>query len=274
MDPVTQNILLEYLSIFGWPILAAFIIAGLCGQVGSFLVMRRMSFLVDTLGHAAVLGMALALVLDFFPQLVLLPYTVGLGLLMTWLARRHRQELTAVTAVIFSVSVSLGVILLSQHSGGGHEAMHVFFGNLLWIGQGDVLFIVLVALPVSTFLLLKKQELVLMIIDESLARTRRIRVDRLDYLFVVCISAVLVSAIKLVGIILIMGLIAIPPLCSARFAKGLKSHLLLSPLAAILSVGIGIPLSFQFDWPTGPCIVLTAGILYALSILFSRKRAV
>lgn len=254
----------EIFEIFGWSIAAALVMSVISGFVGSFVVMRKQPFLTEAIGHSAILGVALGHWASLSPSLSVLLFSVSLAFGLTWLAQNKTQEINSITAALMSFCVSLGVLLMSRHPGANQELTHVLFGDLLWLGPTDLGVYLLVAIPVIGFLLKYRKSLILMEIDESVAQASGLPVRRLNYSFMVCVSLVLAGSIKLVGVVLVIGLVTLPAMIASRWSSSLKQQLLYSPLVAFFAVALGVSTSIGFDFPVGPCLISWMGLVYLI----------
>jgi len=263
---------LDYYELFGINWLTAILIGSICGYVGTFVVLRRLSFLADTIGHSAIAGVGLGVLLGIMPTMAVIPFSILIAIVLTYLARNKHQDLVGASAAIFSVSVGIGIIILSiAGKGSMHEVMNVLFGDLLLLGLNHLMILLILGIPVTALIAYFRRELILMFMNEELAQTGNINTERLDYLFMVSVAIIIGISINLVGVILVMGLLTIPALVSGRLARSLKAQLSISPLIGALSSVLGVAAAFAFDLPPGACIVLVCGIFYLIIIIYPRS---
>ena len=190
----------EMLTLFGVPLLAALIMSVICGFVGCFIVLRRLSFLTDTIAHSSTLGIALGLLWSVSPQITLIPFSITLTLLLAWLSESQKENLVSLTAVAFSLCMGLGALILTRFGVGDHEIVEILFGDLLWITVNDLIILIALTVPVLSFLFLSLKPLTLIFVSPDLASARGIRVRLYEKLFLVCIGVVIAVCIKLVGV--------------------------------------------------------------------------
>jgi len=264
--------MLELLSL---PFMQRALLAGLLVGVtasyfGVFVVQRRMSFLGSGLAHAALGGVALGLFVGAEPLYVALPFTVVVALLIAWV--RERTELGADTAVgvFFSLSVAFGVVLLALKSEYTADAMAYLFGSILAVTPADLWAVALVA--GATLLTLPFWERwAYATFDRDLARADRLPVLFDDYLLTAMVAAVVVSAVKVVGILLVAAFLVIPAATARLFSKTFAQMTLLSIVLGVVGVVLGLFGSYLYDVPSGATIILVESAFFLLGLLVTRK---
>jgi len=249
--------------------LIAGVLVGLTASFfGVFVVQRRMSFLGSGLAHAALGGVALGLFLETEPLFVAIPFTVAVALLIAWV--RDRTELGGDTAVFFSLSVALGVVLLALKSEYAVDAMAFLFGSVLAVTTGDILAVAAVAF--ATLLLLPYWgRWAYATFDRDLARADKLPVTWDDYLLTAMVAAVVVSALKVVGILLVAAFLVLPAASARLFSRTFAQMTLLSVVFGVLGVVFGLFLSYLYDIPSGATITLFEAGLFLLALLVARK---
>jgi len=247
-------------------LLAGMLSGALGGLLGSFAVLRQLSFFSDALGHSALLGIALGAVLGLDPTLVLIPFAVLFALGVNQLARRSRLPGDALLNIIYSSSLALAVVVLSRLPGWKGGLQQLLFGDILGVTGRDLLLLSgLLAVTVVILLLTGRRQL-LLTIDASLALSRGVASEAQRLLFVILLAVVVAVSIKAVGVLLISAFVVIPAcagrLLSRRFPLYVLSSSALGGGCALLGLlGSGLT-----DLPSGPCVVIVqfAGFLVAL----------
>ncbi len=251
-------------------LLAGLLVGLTASYFGVFVVQRRMSFLGSGLAHAALGGVALGLFLGAEPLYVALPFTVLVALLIAWV--RERTELGGDTAVgiFFSLSVAFGVVLLALRSEYTADAMAYLFGSILAVTPADLWAVGLVA--AATLLLVPFWERwAYATFDRDLARADRLPVLFDDYLLTAMVAAVVVSAVKVVGILLVAAFLVIPAATARLFSKTFAQMTLLAMLFGVVGVVLGLIASYLYDVPSGATIILVESAFFLLGLLWARK---
>lgn len=245
------------------------------GLLGSFAVLRQLSFFSDTLGHSVLLGISLGIVFGLNPTVVLLPFAVVFALVVSYLLEKTKLWTDALLNIVYSSSLALAIILLSfvgQYKGGLNNLL---FGDILAIRPGDLVFSAVLLVVCVLFVGLTLNTQMLVTLHEELAMARGISVSTQRMLFIVLLALVVGISIKAIGVLLISAFVVIPA-SAAQFIAGKFSHYIIisSLIGAVSAVG-GMLLSALFDLPSGPSIVLTQLTLFfmAASLPYLRRLA-
>ncbi|KPQ40771.1 MAG: ABC-type zinc/manganese uptake system permease component [Phormidium sp. OSCR] len=245
------------------------------GLLGSFAILRQLSFFSDTLGHSVLLGISLGIVFGLNPTVVLLPFAVVFALVVSYLLEKTKLWTDALLNIVYSSSLALAIILLSfvgQYKGGLNNLL---FGDILAIRPGDLVFSAVLLVVCVLFVGLTLNTQMLVTLHEELAMARGISVSTQRMLFIVLLALVVGISIKAIGVLLISAFVVIPA-SAAQFIAGKFSHYIIisSLIGAVSAVG-GMLLSALFDLPSGPSIVLTQLTLFfmAASLPYLRRLA-
>ncbi|MGD0231637.1 MAG: metal ABC transporter permease [Syntrophorhabdales bacterium] len=249
------------LQIFDYTFILRALIAGsfialLCANLGVLLVLRRLSLIGDGLAHVTFGSVALGLLLKVQPIYVSMPVVALSSLAILKLTEKARLYSDAAIGIVSAVGVSAGVMLAGIASGFNVDLFSYLFGNILSITSGEVAMSVVLSLVVLSVIALRYRVLLSLSFDEEFARTSGIATDRLKSLLAVLTAVTVVLAMKLVGIMLTSALLIIPAVSAFQIARSFRGTLLFAASTAVLSVWIGIFLSFLMDVPTGATIVL------------------
>jgi len=245
-------------------LLASVLMGLLGGLLGSFAILRQLSFFSDALGHSALLGITLGIVLNINPVLVLLPFAALFGLGVTYLLERTRLSTDALLNVIYSSSLALAVIALTFIKSYRGNLTQFLFGDILAVRETDLLLNFLLLLVSAVFLGLTLRAQILLTLHEPLAKSQGIAVRTQRTWFVVVLSLVVGVSIKAIGVLLVSAFIVIPA-CTARLlSQRFTSYILLSTGLGALSAFTGVGLSAALNLPSGPSIVVTQSALFLL----------
>ncbi|WP_094510913.1 metal ABC transporter permease [Synechococcus sp. MW101C3] len=238
------------------------------GLLGSFAVLRQLSFFSDALGHSALLGITLGILLGLNPTLVLIPFAVLFALVVSRLVERSQLPTDALLNIVYSSSLAIAVVALSfvrSYKGGIHQLL---FGDILGISWLDLGLIVALLLTAVGYLGLTRRDQILLTLDEPLALSRGVAVPLHRLLFIVLLAVVVAISIKAVGVLLISAFVVIPACASRLVSVQFNVYVALAAgLGAICAV-LGLLLSGSLNLPSGPCVVLMqlVGFLMALAL--------
>ncbi len=240
--------------------------------VGLFLVMRRMSLMGDAMSHAVLPGAAVAYLLAglSLPAMSLGGFVAGvLVAVLAGLATRYTEvKEDASFAAFYLLSLSLGVLLVSK-SGSNVDLMHLLFGSVLAVDDAALLLVAGVATFTLLVLAVIYRPLLLESLDPVFMRAIGARGGVWHMLFLLLVVLNLVAGFQALGTLMSVGLMMLPAIASRLWAASVGGMLLTSfAIAALSGVG-GLLLSYHYELPSGPAIILLAGLVYLLSLLFA-----
>jgi zinc transport system permease protein len=260
-------------------LMAGSFIALLCSILGVVLVLKRLSLIGDGLAHVTFGSVALGLLFKVEPMYVSLPVVAASSLAILKLTERTRVYSDAAIGIVSAVGVSGGVMLAGIAAGFNVDLFSYLFGNILSVTNGEVIMSVGLSLIVLLTIILRYRELLSMSFDEEFARTSGIRTERINSLLAILTAVTVVLAMKLVGIMLTSALLIIPAVSAFQIAKSYRGTIFLAAVVAIVSVWVGIFISFLANLPTGATIVLLNVFLFLalytvkrISVLASPRR--
>ena len=252
-----------------YALISACILGPACALLGLFVTLRGMAFFSDALAHSAVTGVALGfLVQEKFsfavdPMLCVFIFSFGLASLMTWFARRTSLAPDIVIAVSFTGSVAFGVIVISLL--GKYRLLDgILFGSIYANGPTDILKQAILAAVLVLFIAGQMRGLALATLSPEMAHVQGIRSGWLHYALALLIAATVAVCLKMLGALLLSALIVIPPAAANLVSGSFRSLLVVSVVGGLLAATLGVLISWQFNVPTGPCIVLTDVLLLCL----------
>jgi len=253
--------------------LAALALASLlCGVVGTLVVLRRLVALAGGVAHAAFGGIGAAVALGIDTRWGAGGVALAAASALASIPRRRLASQDATVGVLWAVGMAAGMILL-RGSGDEHGGVEGYlFGEIERVRPSSLLFLGILTVLVLGVAIGFRRELLAAAFDPEHARLRGLPVGRLDWLELSLVALALVALLELVGVMLAIALLAIPPLVAARLFRGLPAIVAgATACAAAMSFG-GLGLAATLDWPAGPTIAIAGGLLLALSWL-RRPRA-
>ena len=249
-------------------ILAGIAVALISGLVGCFVVWRRMSYYGESIAHSSLLGVGFAIVMGVSINLGIVFTCLLFGILFLWL--QHSKVLSSDTllGVLAHLALALGIIVISLNK--IKIDIHAFlFGDILTVSSSDLWGMYLGVLIAVFLICYNWSSLLLVTIDEDLAKAEGVNTLNINLLFTCILTIVVAISIQIIGLLLITAMLIIPAAASRRLANSPETMALVATLIGIVSVILGIMLSVEIDAPSGPSIVLVSAILFFLSPLLS-----
>ncbi|MFB2934046.1 metal ABC transporter permease [Aerosakkonemataceae cyanobacterium BLCC-F154] len=243
--------------------IAGGILMGLLGGLlGSFVTLRQLSFYSHAVGHSALVGIILGVLLQLNPTWMLLPFTLIFGVVVLYLIDRTELASDTILNVLLSGTLAIGIILSSLIRGYRGGLMNVLFGDILAVSQVDLILTCVLLFSSAIYLLSTLKEQVLLTLNLSVAKVQGIPVQLHRYLFVVLLSLTVALATKAIGILLVNAFLVIPAASAKLLSQKFRTFLTLSIILGALSSIMGIFFSGLFNWPSGPSIVLVQFSLF------------
>ncbi len=252
-------------------LLAGVGVALVAGPLGSFVVWRRMAYFGDTLAHASLLGIALALWLSVTPGVAVFAVSLALAMLLVALQQQRLLATDTLLGILAHSTLATGMIAISIIPGARINLEGLLFGNLLAVTSKEVLTIWVTSLIVATLLSVFWNRLLAITVHEDLAQAEGIPVAGIRALLMLALALVIAIAIKVVGVLLITALMVIPAATARRLSSTPEQMAIAASLTAVLSLCAGLWIAWQWDTPVGPSVVIAAAGLFLLSLVKTQQ---
>ncbi|MDZ8086610.1 MAG: metal ABC transporter permease [Nostoc sp. DedQUE12b] len=260
----SSNDLLELLQLASIQraFMGAALMGVLGGMLGSFVTLRQLSFFSHAVGHAALVGVALGVLLQINPTWMLLPFTLVFGVIVLYFIDKTDLASDSILSIVLSGALAIGLILTSQIKGYRGNLMAVLFGDILAIDTTDLILTLLVLVGGSIFLLSTLRQQILLTLNPDVAQVQGVPVQLYRYAFVVLLSLAVAVAIKAVGVLLVNAFLVIPASTAKLMSHHFSRFLVMSVIVGSISSIAGIVVSGIFNLASGPSIVLVQFLLF------------
>ena len=242
-------------------------VAVVAGPLGCFVIWRRLAYFGDTLSHSALLGVALALLLELNITFTVFCISVVVAMLLMLLQRRASLSSDALLGLLAHSALAVGLVVLAFMTWVRVDLMGFLFGDILAITRADLMMIWCGGIAVLIALIKIWRPLFAATVSYELATAEGTRPDFANIVFTVLLAAVIAVSMKIVGVLLITALLIIPAAAARRFSKSPEQMALIAIVIGVLSVWLGLLGSLEFDTPAGPSIVVAALSFFIFSIL-------
>jgi zinc transport system permease protein len=255
------------------PALAAGIgIAILAGPLGSFVVWRKMAYFGDTLSHASLLGIALGFLFDINLNLALIICCMVLAVILVSLQKQKYVATDTLLGILAHSALSLGLVAISFLDHVRIDLMSYLFGDLLAVTTADLMWIYGGGILVLGALIALWRPLLSMTINEDMAQVEGVNVDLMRLALMLMVGMVIAVAMKFVGALIITSLLIIPAATARRFSQSPEMMACMASVIGIIAVFIGLAMSWHYDTPAGPSVVVAAAAMFMLSQLRRAER--
>jgi len=241
---------------------ASLLVGIVCGLVGTLVVLNRIVFLGCGIAHAAYGGIGLTYYFGQDPLLGAILFSILSALGMGVVHLRTKTRSDTLIGVMWSIGMAVGIIFVSLTPGFKADLMSYLFGSLLAVSAGDLRVMALVALLVGAFVVIFFRSLQAISYDEVFSTVRNVLVSALYLLMLVMIGLTVVAAMRVVGLIMVIGMLTIPPAVAGLFLKDMKGMMLLSIGLSWLFSSVGLIVSFALNLQAGSVIILVASLSY------------
>lgn len=265
----------SFLQMALWASLLASISSGI---IGSYVVVRRIASIAGCISHTVLGGMGVSLWLQrtwhiewMHPMLGAFVAAILSAMLLGWIQLKFRQREDSLIAAIWSTGMAIGVIFISLTPGSTSELMNFLFGNILWVSKSDLLSLAALDLLIMILVSVYYRPLLALCFDEEQARLQKVRVQGLYFLLLCLIALSIVLLIQIIGTVLVLALLTIPATIASLGCHRLGPMMLIACLLSGVFSFIGLELSYDFNWPPGATIALTAAATYATLLLVKGK---
>lgn len=252
--------------------LAGVFLALLLAILGVYIIMRRMSFFAEGVAHASLIGLAIGVALGGTP----LPYAIGSSIVVALLIYIFERYSTisrdALIGALFTVSMALGVIIISFQSGYQPELLSFLFGNILSVTTADLWIIIPLAIVISTTIIFLQRRLTALTIDPEGSKIQGVPVTLYEIFLYIAFALGTVLGVKILGVVLVSALIILPVSTSKLIAKNFKSFFIGSIIFSEITVISGLIISYYVNIPSGPSIVVFGFSLFLLIFLYSKLK--
>jgi zinc transport system permease protein len=253
-------------------LLAGIAIVLISGPLGVFIIWRRMAYFGDTLSHAAVLGVALGLLFSFNVSVGILLSSVAVAIFLLFFQGRKMQGNDALLGIIAHSALSLGLVVFSFVKGANAELNAWLFGDILTVTWQELGYILFAVVMVWAVLAMIWKSLMTLTIDEELAKVEGINVVVVSLAYTLLIAVLVAVAMKIVGALLITSLLIIPAATARPLSQTAEQMAIYAIGAGVIAVFGGLWMSFVWDTPTAPSIVVVASVLFIASQLGTLKK--
>ena len=271
--------ILDVLLPFSWAdyrfmknaLLAIIIIAPLMGILGTMAVNNKMAFFSDALGHSALTGVALGVLLGIKNEIIsLVAFGVLLALIITRVKNKGNTSSDTVISVFSSTAIALGLLVLSY--GGGFSKYSAYLvGDILSVTENEILYLFIALIAVVIVWALIYNKLLLISINRELAASRGIKTVLYENIFVIVVAVVVMLSIKSVGILLINSLLILPAATARNISKNSRSYLGFSVVSSLVCGVGGLIASFYLDTSAGATIVMSLAVVFFITYILRKK---
>ena len=253
----------------------AILVGIVCAIVGSYLMVQRLALLGDAISHSVLPGLAIAFILG--ANIFIGAFIAGVlsTVIIAWIKARSTIKEDAAMDIVFSAFFALGITLITIVQKDNKIDLNLFlFGNILGVTAADAIDTALIVALVLLVVVFFYKELLFYTFDPLGAQATGLPVNLLNFGLMVLIALTIVASLKAVGVVLVLSLLITPASTAYLLVTRLHQVMILGAIIGVISSISGMYLSYFYNLPSGPAIVLVASALFVLSLLFSPTQGI
>ena len=251
-------------------LIAGLLASLICGVMGTMVVVNRIVFLSGGIAHAAFGGIGLAFFFGWHYLVGTIGFAVLAALIMAIITLKAKHRADTIIGVIWAIGMAIGILLLDLTPGYNVDLMSYLFGSILAVPDTDIWLMVGVGAVILAAVIYFYHDYLALSYDEEFAQIRGVKVKTLYILMIVLLALGIVMVIQVVGLILVIALLTIPPYIAEKFSKSLFQMMILSSMLGAFFTVSGLWFSYEFNLTSGASIILVAGIGFLLSLGVAR----
>ncbi|MCD6475050.1 MAG: metal ABC transporter permease [Anaerolineaceae bacterium] len=248
-------------------LLAGMLVSVACGIIGTYVVLKRIVFLSGGIAHTAYGGVGLGYFFGIDPLISAALFSLLASFGMGAVQRRMKARADTIIGVMWAIGMAIGIIFVDLSQGYKADLMSYLFGSILAVSEMELFMMLVLDFVIILLVTLFFKELMAISFDETYALVRNIPVDWINMLLVGMIGLTVVMMMRIVGLIMVIALLTIPPAISNMWVKDMKKMMIYSVLLSLAFTFAGLWLSYFWNLTSGATIILVGGTAYLLSLL-------
>lgn len=253
-------------------LLAGLLASVICGIIGTLVVVNRIVFLSGGIAHAAFGGIGLAFFFGWHYMIGTIGFSLMAAFVMAAITLKAKHRADTIVGVIWAIGMATGIILLDLTPGYNVDLMSYLFGSILTVPDSDIWMMLGVGLAIVGIVVYFYNDYLALSYDEEFAQIRGVHVKSLYFLMIAMLAVGIVMIIQVVGLILVIALLTIPPYIAEKYSTSLIKMMVLSSILSMIFTITGLWLSYAFDLTSGATIIAVAGIGFLVSLALERIR--
>jgi zinc transport system permease protein len=251
-------------------LIAGLLVSVICGIMGTLVVVNRIVFISGGIAHAAYGGIGLS----FYFNWPYLPGTIGFSLfaamVMAAISHTVKHRADTIIGVIWALGMAFGIILIDLTPGYNVDLMSYLFGSILTVPRSDLFIMAVIGVMITILVVYYYQDLLAMSYDEEFARIRGVPVKKLYFGLIGMLAVSIVLVIQVVGLILVIALLTIPPFIVEKYANSLAQMMVASSLLGAVFSVTGLWFSYRYNLTSGASIIMVSGVVFLISLVVDK----
>jgi len=253
-------------------LMAGLLASIICGIMGTLVIVNRIVFLSGGIAHAAYGGIGLAFFFGWPYLLCTISFSLTAAMVMAAISIKAKHRADTVIGVIWAMGMAFGIILVDLTPGYNVDLMSYLFGSILTVPRSDLFIMLAMGILIAILVGYYYKDLLALSYDEEFARIRGVPVRALYFTMIGMLAITIVMVIQVVGLILVIALLTIPPFIVEKHAKSLVQMMVGSSLLGALFTISGLWLSYTYNLTSGASIIMVSGIVFLISAFVDQAK--
>ena len=260
-------------------LLAGILASIAAGIIGSFIVVKRITYISGGIAHCCLGGIGGALFLNKVLNISWVTPTIGAivaailcALIIAWLRTHENEREDTIIGAMWAIGMAAGILLISKTPGYNEDLQSFLFGNILMVQTKHLYMLAGLDLLLLAINFVCFRQLQIICFDEEYAKTRGIKVESFFTMLLVATALTVVMLINVVGVVMVIALLTLPVAIASRFASTLSSLMILSSIIIAISNTAGLAISYSPNLPSGATTIILLGVVYVSTIIFDKAK--
>ncbi len=251
-------------------LIAGLLTSIICGVIGTLVVVNRLVFLSGGIAHSAYGGIGLAFYFGWPYMICAIGFAFLSSMVMAAVSLKSKHRSDTIIGVMWAMGMACGILLLDMTPGYNVDLMSYLFGSILSVPGSDLVVMAAIGVVILALIGYFFQDLLAMSYDEEFAQIRGVPVKRLYFMLIGIVAITVVMVVQVVGLILVIALLTIPPYIAEKYTQSLFGMMVLSCFIGMFFTTGGLWLSYTYDLTSGAAIIFLSGCLFFLSLIFDK----
>lgn len=247
-----------------------------CGILGTYIVYRKMVFITSSISHASFGGIGIGIFLIYFFSLKINPiyfaiiFSALCGIIILYIKKEINVEEDTAIGIIMAIGMALGILFIYLTPGYKADISTYLFGNILLSNKNGILTLIILDIIIISVFIFFNKSIKYLSFDEKFYSILGVNVKFIDYLMIILVSISIIVNIKSIGIVLIISILTLPQALASLFSNSYNKIAFISILISLISMIIGLFISYEYNLPSGPAIVLSLCSLFILGVIIKK----
>lgn len=259
-----------HLSFVQNALIAGVLVSVICAIIGSLIVINKMTFIAGGIAHGAYGGIGIAFFFSFEPLFGATMFALFLALIIATVTLNNRHKIDSVIGTIWAFGMAIGIIFIDITPGYNPDLMSYLFGSILSVSEFDLIYIALLDFIAILLIVAFYRQFCAISFDSEFAKLRNVNVNSFYYTLICLIALCIVATIRVVGLILVIALLTIPPFIAQNLANRLGQMMVISAILSAFFCTFGLFLSIKFNLTSGAAIILIASFCFFIFTIISQ----